>query len=417
MTTEANTNEDFTWNDIPEEGNLQETKSEKLETAPTTVVVDAEGAVVEETEKEKSEKETKKEKPSNTFEDFNFGELPEDQDTLNVATTQKANKEKLQAAAEKAIGGSAENNENTPPDDVSEFYIEKANLMVSSGIFKHVDKEDIPETLDENGYKELNSLEQDRRLEHTLEKWKENLDPTSAAFLQHSINGGSYATFQQKLGNIVSFSDLDPSNEKQQSEIISRYIKSVEGNTDSEDIQDRINLYKDKKTLAAKAEAYHSKMIKIEKDRATDLENKAKTTRKRIKEKRGQDKETLTKIINEEDTLAYMKTKKLKADSLPKYMIDPVHEDVNSGNYLTSFQNDLKNILSNNKSFVQLAALVKMFDKENNKFDFSGIKQKAVNEKVEKVKNTLMTKRKNKEAIVETKEPIKPLAALFDAFE
>ena len=75
-------------------------------------------------------------------------------------------------------------------------------------------------------------------------------------------------------------------------------------------------------------------MVAIENNRAEAIADNSRKARENREAQREADKVLYGKLVNEEDALAGIKSKKIKTEQLASFITDPVHK-VGDNNYLT----------------------------------------------------------------------------------
>ena len=149
----------------------------------------------------------------------------------------------------------------------------------------------------------------------------------------------------------------------------------------SDEINTEILFLKEQKKLESKASAVKGRQAKMEEDREAAQMQSQQDSLKDKEQQRAALKTTYVKTMSEIDSIGSIKLSKAMKDSLPDFMTNATVRGSNN-TLLTPMQDTLKDILANEKSAIQFAAILKnMYDSKSGNFNFKDIVSKAKNEK------------------------------------
>lgn len=291
-----------------------------------------------------------------------------------------------------------------------ESTISAARLLMDKGIvdFELEEGEDLTEET------ALELLEEGfaAGVENKLEDLLTELPTELKALNKYVINGGDMNTFLSKMATVgkeggVS-SDLDISKEKNQELVVKQMYKD-EG-MDDDFIEAQIESLRDTGKLGVFAK---KKFEKWKEQDAKTSENEAKRQEEYAKQQREKARQyysDLKTIVSKENFDGIKLSSKDKAE-LPVYMTERnIHLD--NGAVVTPFNQNLMEVLQNQKASIQLAKLLKD-RKEDGSFDFSQVEKTATSKVVKEVKDNLRRNKETPRKSIETNSQSRSLADYF----
>lgn len=258
------------------------------------------------------------------------------------------------------------------PTQVQNVLKNTANLLFEQNVFTSLKEEDLENfTGSDEEFIDLQNKEVDTRVQEVLEGWQNKLTGDGADFVKYSMNGGSLKDFVETRYTEFSYTDSKIETEDQQEALLFKHMR-INENKSEEDIKEEILFLKDKGKLKARAESVKERgqaaEDKLREDQVKNIENQNIVAEKRRKER----KKSFSTMVSEIDSVSSIKLDKVAKKELPGYITDPVHAEDN-GNYLTGLHNDLKSMFSDPESLLQLATVIRKFDKSKKEFDFTDL--------------------------------------------
>lgn len=297
-----------------------------------------------------------------------------------------------------------------PTTSTPESTISAAKLLMDKGIvdFELEEGEDLTEET------ALELLEEGfaAGVENKLEDLLTELPTELKALNKYVINGGDMNTFLSKMATVGKpsgiTSALNISEEKNQELVVKQMYKD-EG-MDDDFIEAQIESLKDTGKLGVFAK---KKFEKWKEQDAKTSENEAKKQEEYAKQQREKARQyysDLKTIVSKEDFDGIKLSSKDKAE-LPVYMTERnIHLD--NGAVVTPFNQNLMEVLQNQKASIQLAKLLKD-RKEDGSFDFSQVEKTATSKVVKEVKDNLRRNKETPRKSIETNSQSRSLADYF----
>lgn len=291
-----------------------------------------------------------------------------------------------------------------------ESTISAAKLLMDKGIvdFELEEGEDLTEET------ALELLEEGfaAGVENKLEDLLTELPTELKALNKYVINGGDMNTFLSKMATVGKpsgiTSALNISEEKNQELVVKQMYKD-EG-MDDDFIEAQIESLKDTGKLGVFAK---KKFEKWKEQDAKTSENEAKKQEEYAKQQREKARQyysDLKTIVSKEDFDGIKLSSKDKAE-LPVYMTER-NIRLDNGAVVTPFNQNLMEVLQNQKASIQLAKLLKD-RKEDGSFDFSQVEKTATSKVVKEVKDNLRRNKETPRKSIETNSQSRSLADYF----
>lgn len=291
-----------------------------------------------------------------------------------------------------------------------ESTISAARLLMDKGIvdFELEEGEDLTEET------ALELLEEGfaAGVENKLEDLLTELPTELKALNKYVINGGDMNTFLSKMATVGKPSGITSAlniSEEANQELVVKQMYKDEG-MDDDFIEAQIESLKDTGKLGVFAK---KKFEKWKEQDAKTSENEAKRQEEYAKQQREKARQyysDLKTIVSKENFDGIKLSSKDKAE-LPVYMTERnIHLD--NGAVVTPFNQNLMEVLQNQKASIQLAKLLKD-RKEDGSFDFSQVEKTATSKVVKEVKDNLRRNKETPRKSIETNSQSRSLADYF----
>lgn len=245
--------------------------------------------------------------------------------------------------------------------------------------------------VDEDSFLDMFEDEAQGRAEEIVEKMSKNLDDDGKRFLRHKINGGKTQDFLNVHTNSLDIDEFDEDDEKQVQKVLRHYITKVEGNTDEEEIQDRITGLKENGKQKIRAKKWFE-IIKKKEEEAKDalIENTKKAAELNKNRKKAFADNIFTTLEKTDKVSSFTLSEADKKD-LPAYMLK-ASVKLDSGEIITPFQVELSKILraATPEDTKKLLLLGKLFKSNFNVKDL----EKEVKTQVTKRARAIINKQK-----------------------
>jgi hypothetical protein len=242
-----------------------------------------------------------------------------------------------------------------------------------------LDMEELPEDVDSEQLLTIIEDTLEANVKQGVEETIKDLPENVKELLSYTLNGGSMEDFISLYAKDQEIS-LGTDMEKEANQVkFMRMIMSEEG-YDDDDIEEQIKYLKESDKLEAISAKRFTKWKENQKKSIEQAKEEQKKNIERQKIEERKLKENLSKIIKESDKIGQLPISARDKETLTSYMTDRTLR-TDDGNYVTKFYNDLSKAVKNEKSFIQLAKLLR--DMKDGDFDFKTI-EKVTETKVAK---------------------------------
>jgi len=202
------------------------------------------------------------------------------------------------------------------------------------------------------------------------------------------LNGGSLSDLLSPSKSLPSF---DVSTEDGQRKILEYHIKNVDGITDQDDIDNKLEWYEEDPDRKKKyAEKYYSKVKEAEKlARQSEFDKREQKARERIEQMDALEQKVGTFLKENKELFGAVKVTPRESRSLMSYIFTPSVK-TKDGRNVTPFSQDFGEIYLNKpENLIFIAKLMR------SGFDLSQIKQKGASDKVKETGEKLQRSLEN----------------------
>lgn len=270
-----------------------------------------------------------------------------------------------------------------------EFFTTLAKELKEKSILTLELEED--DEITEEKFFELQEAEIQSRADEIFEDVFEQIkqDPDAVAFIKFKRGGGNTADFFNTFKENTTFPDnLDLEKKENQLKVLRHYLLSL-GTVDEEDLSEEIERIQEKGKTESLAKKHYKNindreianrlaLIEDQKKRATKAQEDAIKTR-----------DTLSKVLATGVGEGNFKFTKEEQKDLVTYLTKPTIK-VGANRFITSFQAELGEIMSDPKKMLTLAKIVKK------KFDLPEVNKAAETVITNKIKSKLLEAKKDK---------------------
>ena len=359
----------------------------------------------------------------NSLEKFQGWDKPSSEDFFKIADSDVAveEEEKQEEGTEEILEDNQEEKNNDKKDEKpSDDFFAEADKGKQEEQEEEEQEEEKPKSPVLDFFKGKGLIEEDAEFEDEEEAYETALDnrvkemfsempDTVKNFNRFVLKGGNPEDFIKNYSSTTLSEDLDISKEKNQ-EIALKEILKAEGK-DEDEINEEIEFYKEKDKLESITEKKFNKWKTQKKEKEAQLIKQAEKAKQAEKEKIKEEKQALTNLLKDKESLGDLSLSKEDKKSLPSYMSDKTIK-LKNGSYITELQKDLfYEVTQNEESFTQLAKLLKSRNKDGS-FNFEAIKKAAKTNVAREYKDNI--RRNSKKQSSGGTESNKSLAELFN---
>lgn len=289
---------------------------------------------------------------------------------------EKKSKETTTKKPKEIVPGQEEDTDTTP----KELYAALVDELKENGNLEFVD---IPKkkTLSRKEFFDLQSKNDDARLDANLKEMFEGLDETAISFVKFIKDGGKTEDFISTFVN-DTIPELNIDDPKLHDDFLEYYYTQIDGQTTEEakETIETLDEAADKTKKERTAKRLYKKVKEIEAERKQQLlENTAKQQKKAIKE--AQEFAIKLKSVTDSGEVLGVPLNGDDKKTLGDYITKPTK--TLNGRKVPQWQYDLNEALKDEKKLVVLAKLLK------SKFDLGFIKTKAKTETSNQVRRSL----------------------------
>ena len=311
----------------------------------------------EEEEPEETEVEVKsKAKKGSTKKEDEEEDENDNEENITVAKKKPANT--------KSEENEAEEDEDKKAVDEIEFYTTLAGELKEKGVLGSVTIKK-GEKITEEKFFELQSAELEARLDESLEAFVKTLhdDPDAKDFIKFKKDGGKTADFiATYVSGALSLDKLDTEKPSDIRTVLSHYLTKYE-KVSPEELEERLDYYKDKGQEKVKAELWFGKIKAAEsKEKAALL--KITETAKNDKEQEAREfVEEFTKVLEKTESVGVFPISKAERKEINTY-INKATVKIGANRYVPPINAELSRILGgetekDKKDLIILAKLLK----------------------------------------------------------
>lgn len=254
---------------------------------------------------------------------------------------------------------------------------ELAEKMKSAGILSVEFEPD--EIEDEEDLIALQQKEINKRIDEELSNFAQQLGNEGQAFIKFVKEGGNPQDFFNVLQNTVTIPTYRENDENNNERVIKYYLENIKEIDDPDDIEETIEMLKEKGKLEAQALKYSKKLEEIKQEQLKRIEQENLQRAKQQEELRKQFEENITNKLEELDEYNGIEITDKKA--LKDYIFKPVKR--NGKNYVSKFTEDLQGIFNEPEKLIAIAQLLK------NDLDLSFIEKKLETKVTKKTKEKI----------------------------
>lgn len=249
------------------------------------------------------------------------------------------------------------------------------------GILEYLDSESIIE-FDEELKKldddpELLTVAINKSITKGIESYKESLPEIVNELVEFIENGGDPSKYVESLYKPIDINDLDLEEEADQELIVREYLKALE--TDSKDIDELIESYKDGLILEKQAKVASKKINTLYEKQREELIKEQEQIVEHNKKKSQEYISNIETTINTSKTLAGLTIPDKEKKEFSDYLLK-----VNPKTGMTKYQEEL------NKDYVKNSVELAYLKYKN--YDFSKAENKGKTEAVKEMKSKIFTK-------------------------
>jgi len=334
-------------------------------------------------EVEEEEEEEQEIDPFDEFENENDDEPSKPDSTKNKkesAGDKKPAKKDGEKKADEESGEEPDDEDEKKEDDI-QFYTNLTKELKKKGILSSIEVTDKDE-IDEDRFFELQDEELDARLNEEIETIFKGIgaDPEATALVKHLKNGGKTRDFIKVYGQPTFKEDLDLTVEKNQKNVITTYLREVEG-LDEEELEERMEFLKDTAKKEKYAKRYHNYFVEKEKEAKANLQTTTLRNKQKAIDQAKKFKTDIEEFINNNEEAAGIPIPVKDRKKLIPFMTDASVKTEKG--FRTPLQIKIDALYNSDEKLVAFASLLM------NDFKLSGVKETGKKEEVKKIREVL----------------------------
>lgn len=313
---------------------------------------------------------------------------------------QEQQQQKPQEPAEDLFGEGGQGDEGNQPDDKQKRqsskvdYISMVTNLKNAGLLNYELEEGTK--LDSALAEEIYQEEMDNIIYERAKSVIDNLPQDVKELNEFVLNGGSLRQYVEYMNRnrVLDYSNpnLDLNSEEVQEDIVRTMLKKENPYLDEDDISTQIEMLKDAGKLHQVAQKKIEAMKMIQEQQKRELFEQQQEYIRQEKEQVRQAKNEIYTMISNNQEIAGVRFSRNDKNDIPSYMHDKTIQ-LQNGTYITEFQKDLfYEVISNPKSALQLAVLLRHRNKDNT-LNFEPILKKAQTNVVNEIKDNVNRKK------------------------
>ncbi len=313
---------------------------------------------------------------------------------------QEQQQQQPQEPAEDLFGEGGQGDEGNQPDDKQKRqsskvdYISMVTNLKNAGLLNYELEEGTK--LDSALAEEIYQEEMDNIIYERAKSVIDNLPQDVKELNEFVLNGGSLRQYVEYMNRnrVLDYSNpnLDLNSEEVQEDIVRTMLKKENPYLDEDDISTQIEMLKDAGKLYQVAQKKIEAMKMIQEQQKRELFEQQQEYIRQEKEQIRQAKNEIYTMISNNQEIAGVRFSRNDKNDIPSYMHDKTIQ-LQNGTYITEFQKDLfYEVMSNPKSALQLAVLLRHRNKDNT-LNFEPILKKAQTNVVNEIKDNVNRKK------------------------